>query len=66
MVTHHLDRREVLECDLKIVGAGVKPGSMEGKTVERAEVSREVLMVDYVGKGSWGSVEECLTVERIN
>lgn len=66
VVTHHLDRREVLECDLKIVGAGVKPGSMEGKTVERAEVSREVLMVDYMGKGSWGSVEECLTVERIN
>ena len=66
VVTHNLDRREVLEHDLKTVGAGVKLGSMEGETMERAEVGREVFVVDCMGKDSWGSVEECLTVERIN
>ena len=49
--------------NLKILRAGVKSGSMEGKIVEGVKGDKDVLVVDHMGKGSWSSVEERLSRE---
>ena len=48
---------------MKILRAGVKSGSMEGKIVEGVKGDKDVLVVDHMGKGSWSSVEERLSRE---
>lgn len=51
---------------MKIARTGVKSGRMEGKKMEGDKGDKDVLVMRHIGKGSCSSVEECLTMQRIN